>query len=299
MLQFDKNEEEDAMINIPMKSGAPLTNDTLSSINQQKNSGAYSIQSISSLNRTGAEQRDTTPPGPAPVNNNVGYNSMPNTVSAPAPAPIPTPAPAPAPTPAPAPAPTPAITNFPTPQLVNPTAKGQKVLLNGVSNQSKLKVCFGWNINNAQCDVDVSAFLLNASGKVIGDDWFVFYGQTNSPDQSTTFFNDNGPDREFITIDFNRLNSDVTKIVFVLTINEAFEKNLNFSMLQDAYIRILDQSTSAELISFKMTDYYANVTSMMIGEIYLHNNNWKFNAVGNGVAKDLAGLCELYGVQTI
>ena len=277
------------MINIPMKSGAPLTKDTLLSINQQKNSGAYSIQSISSLNRTGAEQRDTTPPGPAPVNNNVGYNSMPNTVSAPAPAPIP----------APAPAPTPAITNFPTPQLVNPTAKGQKVLLNGVSNQSKLKVCFGWNINNPQCDVDVSAFLLNASGKVIGDDWFVFYGQTNSPDQSTTFFNDNGPDREFITIDFNRLNSDVTKIVFVLTINEAFEKNLNFSMLQDAYIRILDQSTSAELISFKMTDYYANVTSMMIGEIYLHNNNWKFNAVGNGVAKDLAGLCELYGVQTI
>lgn len=299
MLQFDKDEEEDAMINIPMNSGAPLTKDTISSINQQKNSGAYSSQTITSLNRTGTDQSGATPPNPAPVNNNVGYNSMPNTVSAPAPAPIPTPAPVPAPTPAPAPAPTPAITNFPTPQLVNTTAKGQKVPLNGVNNQSKLKVCFGWNINNPQCDVDVSAFLLNASGKVIGDDWFVFYGQTNSPDQSTTFFNDNGPDREFITIDFNRLNNDVTKIVFVLTINEAFEKNLNFSMLQDAYIRILDQSTSAELISFKMTDYYANVTSMMIGEIYLHNNNWKFNAVGNGVAKDLAGLCELYGVQTI
>ena len=47
-----------------------------------------------------------------------------------------------------------------------------------------------------------------------------------------------------------------------------------------------------------MDEYYSNVTSMMIGEIYLYHGTWKFNAVGNGVARDLAGLCELYGVQT-
>ena len=48
-----------------------------------------------------------------------------------------------------------------------------------------------------------------------------------------------------------------------------------------------------------MTDYYSNVISMMIGEVYQHNGTWKFNAVGNGVAKDLMGLCELYGVQVM
>ena len=48
-----------------------------------------------------------------------------------------------------------------------------------------------------------------------------------------------------------------------------------------------------------MDEYYENVTSMMIGEVYLHNGNWKFNAVGNGVSKDLAGLCRLYGVQIV
>ena len=47
-----------------------------------------------------------------------------------------------------------------------------------------------------------------------------------------------------------------------------------------------------------VTDYYDNVTSMMLGEIYLHNTEWKFNAIGNGVARDLAGLCQLYGVET-
>ena len=47
-----------------------------------------------------------------------------------------------------------------------------------------------------------------------------------------------------------------------------------------------------------LTDYYDNVTSMMLGEVYLHNTEWKFNAIGNGVARDLAGLCQLYGVET-
>jgi len=75
----------------------------------------------------------------------------------------------------------------------------------------------------------------------------------------------------------------------VLTINEAIEKHLNFSMLKDAYIRILDASDNSELVSFKMDEYYSNVTSMMIGEVYRHNGTWKFNAIGNGVARDLAG----------
>lgn len=48
-----------------------------------------------------------------------------------------------------------------------------------------------------------------------------------------------------------------------------------------------------------MDEYYSNVTSMMIGEVYRHNGIWKFNAIGNGVTRDLAGLCELYGVQVI
>ena len=68
-------------------------------------------------------------------------------------------------------------------------------------------------------------------------------------------------------------------------------------MLNDAYIRILDHRDQTELLSFSMTDYYTNVISMMIGELYQHNGNWKFHGVGNGVAKDLAGLCGLYGVQ--
>ena len=183
------------------------------------------------------------------------------------------------------------------PQLLKPVQKGQKI---GIENNVKLdsvKACFGWNTDNPNCDVDVSAFLLGENGKVLGDSWFVFYGQTKSPDSAVNFNIDSGEDRQNIIIDFKKLDANVKKIVFVLTINDAFEKKLHFGMLQDAYIRIFNGANLEEIVSFKMTDYYTNVISMMIGEVYQHNGAWKFNAVGNGVSRDLAGLCELYGVE--
>ncbi len=185
----------------------------------------------------------------------------------------------------------------PIPPLQKMMQKGQKVALTSQTPPRVIKACLGWNTTNAQCDVDVSAFLLDGTGKVPGDDWFVFYGQTESPDHSTVFCPENTVDRESITVHLDKLNPSVKKIVFVLTIHEALEKNLHFGMVQDAYIRILNDDSQEELVSFQMDEYYTNVISMMIGEVYLHNGIWKFNAVGNGVAKDLSGLCGLYGVQ--
>lgn len=188
-----------------------------------------------------------------------------------------------------------------TPQMNMPAMnhkiqKGQKVAISQAP-VSALKACFGWNTTNSQCDVDVSAFLLGDNGKVLGDDWFVFYGQDTSPDRAVVFKNEGQQDRQSVSVQLSSLNPAVKKIVFVLTINEALNKQLNFGMMKDAYVRILDGQTGVEYCSFVMEEYYSNVISMMIGEVYLHNGQWKFNAVGNGVAKDLEGLCQLYGVQ--
>lgn len=181
--------------------------------------------------------------------------------------------------------------------------KGQKVALAGANGGqlSTIKVCLGWDILNQACDLDASAFMLGADGRVLGDDWFVFYGQTDSPDGSIHHSGDSQGegtgDDEIITINLNGVNPGVQKITFVVTINEALERGLNFSMVSNAYVRVVDGTTGQELNRFQLTDYYANVTSMVVGEVYKHNGAWKFNAVGDGVAKDLAGLCAMYGVN--
>ena len=191
------------------------------------------------------------------------------------------------------------IVDMPVPEMRKLLRKGQKTALAASGSVVRsLKACFGWNVKNAACDIDASAFLVTETGKVAGDSWFVFYGQPESPDGSVVFKADGGAqDRELITIDFGRLNPMVKKIVFVLTINETFEQNLNFNMVKDAYGRILDGTTNQEILSFELDEYYANVTSMTIGELYIHNGQWKFNPVGNGVCQDLAGQCAIYGVE--
>ena len=179
--------------------------------------------------------------------------------------------------------------------------KGQKIALEKNGKLSKINAILGWNVKDSALDINVSAFLLNANGKVIGDDWFVFYGQKVSPDGSVEYYDSIAggilADRERISVDFTKLSPSIKRIVFVLTIHEAFERKQNFSFVQDAYIRIMDAANQTELTSFMLDEYYPNVVSMMIGEVYNHNNSWKFNAVGSGVAKDLKGLCSLYGVQ--
>ena len=183
------------------------------------------------------------------------------------------------------------------PPLHKPLQKGQKVHLDPQNNGLRqLKIGFGWNLKDERCDIDAEAFLLAANGKVPGDDWFVFYGQDTSPDGSVVFNADGGQDREYISVDLAKINPSIQKIVFVLTINEALANKLNFSMVKDAYVRILDEK-SEEILSFKLDQYYENVISMTIGELYLHNGKWKFNPVGNGVWQDLAGQCAIYGVE--
>ena len=182
------------------------------------------------------------------------------------------------------------------PALSKRVSKGQKVPL--IFSSNKIKVNFGWNVNDSACDVDVSAFLLAGNGKVVGDDFFVFYGQESSPERSVLFKNvEEANVLQVFDIDTSILNPAVQKIVFVMTINDAIEKALNFGILKDAYIQIVDPVTNAEVASFLVEEYYNNINSMMMGEVYLHNGAWKFNAIGNGVNKDLAGLCEFYGVQ--
>lgn len=183
--------------------------------------------------------------------------------------------------------------------------KGQKASLSAMSDGLDLiDVCLGWECDNTVYDLDSSCFMVDAQDKVIGDDWFVFYGQLQSPDGSVVHAGDckDGAlqgDDEVIHITLSRVDNRVQKLVFVVTINEAKQRGLNFSGVRNAYIRIVDKRTNGELTRFNLTDYYDTVTSMMVGEVYRYNNEWKLNAIGNGVDSDLEGLCIRYGVNVV
>ncbi len=288
------------MIQLPMHSTGAFDRASIASVNHLKPSSAVSADNILSLN---TRKSSAIPGSRGTAGHTETFAQSVASAAHDAPAPDCQTRSAPAyqtrSVSAPRAVPVPSTAKMALPALCHPIAKGQKASLQNGRQLSSIQACFGWNVQNAACDVDVSAFLLNNSGKVIGDSWFVFYGQTKSPDNSTSFIDHAPNDREIITIDFTKLDPAVHKIAFVLTINDAFEKKLNFAMIKDAYIRIMDASDHSELVSFRLEEAFSNVISLMIGEIYQYNGMWKFSAAGNGLARDLAGLCEFYGVEVV
>lgn len=180
--------------------------------------------------------------------------------------------------------------------------KGQKVSLSKMDSALRnIKVCLGWDVGD-NYDLDTEAFILGSNGRVLGDSWLVFYNQPSSPDGAINHSGDNKTgqgdgDDEIISIDLSRVNQNVDKIVFTVTINEAVQRNLNFSGVRNAFVRVINAETNIELVRFDLSQYFGNFSSLIVGELYLRNGEWKFNSLANGVNEDLFGLCTRYGIN--
>lgn len=186
-------------------------------------------------------------------------------------------------------------------------SKGQKVdLTKGNPGLCKLLIGLGWDTNKydggADFDLDSAAFLLAANGKVASDADFVFYGNLQHASGSVLHQGDNltgfgDGDDEQIKIDLSKVPASVEKIDFTVTIYDAEERRQNFGQVENAFIRILDESNDAELIRFDLGEDFSVETAVVVGELYRHNGEWKFNAIGSGFQGGLKALCQNYGVN--
>ncbi len=190
--------------------------------------------------------------------------------------------------------------------MVNLT-KGQKISLTKESSGLKnVMVGLGWDEAEIQpvkfslfsrkpkqhsIDCDASAILLDENGKCIDNSDVIYFGNLTHKSGTVKHQGDNltgegDGDDEQILVDLANLPSKYSKIAFVVTIYKADERNQNFGMIKNAYIRIVDTSNgNKELCKFNLSDdiNYNDKTSMLFGELYRHNGEWKFNAIGEGL----------------
>ena len=185
--------------------------------------------------------------------------------------------------------------------------KGQKVdLTKGNPGLKKVIVGLGWDVNRydggADFDLDASAFMLGASGHVNSDGDFIFYGNGTHASGSVVYGGDNRTgegegDDEQISVDLSLVPANIDKIDFTVTIYEAEERKQNFGQVSNAYVRIMDEATGAELIRYDLEEDYSIETALVVGELYRHGGEWKFNAIGSGFQGGLAALCRNFGVN--
>ena len=96
---------------------------------------------------------------------------------------------------------------------------------------------------------------------------------------------------------FDKIPAEVQKLVFAVTIHEAEERKQNFGMVSNGYIRIVNADNNTEIARFDLSEDASTETAMNFGELYRHNAEWKFKAVGQGFAGGLSALAKQYGVN--
>jgi len=151
-------------------------------------------------------------------------------------------------------------------------------------------------------DLDASAFLLKADGKVRADSDFIFYNQLKSVDGSVEHTGDNRTgegdgDDEAIKVDLSKVPADIDRIAFTVTIHEADARRQNFGQVRNAFIRIVNQDNNSEVARYDLAEDASTETAMIFAELYRNGAEWKFRAVGQGFAGGLKPLAESYGLK--
>ena len=186
-------------------------------------------------------------------------------------------------------------------------SKGQKVdLTKGNPGLKSIMVGLGWDVNacdsGADFDLDAAAFMLGENGKCPTEKEFVFYGNLKHTSGAVEHMGDNltgegEGDDEQIMIDLTKIPANVQKIAFTVTIYDADKRRQNFGQVSNAYIRIVDTTSNAELIRYDLGEDFSIETAVVVGELYRNNGEWKFNAIGSGFQGGLAALCGHYGIE--
>lgn len=168
----------------------------------------------------------------------------------------------------------------------------------------RTRIGLGWDARStdgAPFDLDASALMLGADGKVRSDADFIFYNQLKDAAGSVVHQGDNRTgdgdgDDEQITVDLSLVPADVQKIVFAVSIDMGQERGQNFGQVRNAYIRLLNEDTQAEVVRYDLSEDAGQEAALNFAEVYRHNGEWKFRAVGQGYVSGLRGIAIDFGV---
>ncbi|MEG3159464.1 TerD family protein [Sphingomonas sp. LB2R24] len=170
---------------------------------------------------------------------------------------------------------------------------------------TRILIGLGWDTrttDGTDFDLDASAFLLGASERVRGDADFIFYNNLRSSDGSVEHTGDNRTgegdgDDEALKVDLGTVPAEIQKVAVTVTIHDGEARRQSFGMVSNAFIRVVNDVTGREIARYDLSEDASTETAMIFGEIYRHNGEWKFRAVGQGYKGGLAPLARNFGVN--
>jgi len=183
-------------------------------------------------------------------------------------------------------------------------SKGERINLSKEApSLKKVGVGLGWDTNvsdtGADFDLDASVFMLGANGKIPTEKHFIFYNNLTSPDGAIKHTGDNltgdgDGDDETINVELPKVDGTINDLVFVVTIHEAEKRKQNFGQVRNAFIRLYDIETNKEIAKYDLEEDFSKETAIEFGKLYKKDNQWRFQAVGQGYNAGLQGFVDKF-----
>jgi tellurium resistance protein TerD len=182
---------------------------------------------------------------------------------------------------------------------------GNLSLSKAAPNLTNILIGLGWDVrttDGAAFDLDASLFMVGETGKVRSDADFIFYNQAKSACGSVEHTGDNRTgagdgDDESIKVNLANVPADVSRLVVTVTIHDAQVRQQSFGQVGGAFMRVVNSADNSEIARFDLSEDYSTETAMIFGEVYRHNGEWKFKAIGQGYSGGLYAMCQQYGVN--
>ena len=174
---------------------------------------------------------------------------------------------------------------------VNLTKGGNVSLTKAAPGLTAVVVGLGWDARTTDgkaFDLDASAIVCNADGKVISDKHFIFFNNLTG---------EGAGDDEQVRINLAGLPAEAARVVFPVSIYEGDGAGQTFGQVRNAFIRVVNQADDAEIARYDLSEDASTETAMIFGELYRNNDEWKFRAVGQGYSAGLAGIARDFGVN--
>ena len=188
--------------------------------------------------------------------------------------------------------------------------KGQRISLKKESPGLTTVMCgLGWDVAqssggflgifkpSSNLDLDASALCLNADGRLDNNMNVIYYNNLSHVSGGITHLGDNltgegEGDDEQILVDLPKIPPEINKLVFVVSIFQAFDRQQNFGQVKNAFVRLVDTLNNKEIARYNLSGQeYQGSTGMIMAEIERDNNSWNMQAIGQGIK--ISGLKQL------
>lgn len=159
---------------------------------------------------------------------------------------------------------------------------GQNMALNG----SALTLRLNYEVSSAfKGEIDTSVFLLNATGKVSGDDDFIFFNQPATANRSVVLHSTSHAST--VSLDLTKIAASVSKIAITMVIDG------------DATLAALNSIhfSADNIAQFNPETHGRSEKALILAEVYRHNGGWKLRALGQGFNGGLEPLARNFGVD--